>query len=157
VVSEGREEHGFTLVELAIVTIVMSVLAGIAIGTYVSQAEKARGSAASSSLKTAYLVAETLRIDADPPGYTVAHTAYAAEQAALSWVGSSTPSDDPLVVSVAGDRDTHVVFAVRGGARCFYERLEIGAEGPVRHVEPIGGDVECRADEFPLGDPRSTP
>lgn len=58
-----RDQHGFTLVELLVVLLVIAILAGIAIPVFLAQRNKGRIAAAQRSLKDAALAAEAYGTD----------------------------------------------------------------------------------------------
>jgi type II secretion system protein G len=74
-----RKEKGFTLVELMIVIIILAILTGIAIPSYMALRNRARVAAAQSEMKNIATAIEMYNADTDayPP------TTYAAMSAAL--------------------------------------------------------------------------
>lgn len=151
-----RREGGFSLVELTVVMVVLAALVGIAIATYIGQQAKAQRSTAISTMKSAWLVSETLRADDAEQEWSVDIAALEDEQRVYEWRRAPAPSDGPQVVSVDGDPETHVSFAIAAGGRCFYQRLEIGADRRFTHVEDLDGSLRCSGDEYGLGDPRQS-
>jgi len=58
-----RAERGFTLVELMITMVVLSILVAVALPSYTAQAEKSRRADATSTLSRATMVMESCRSD----------------------------------------------------------------------------------------------
>src|SRR5665811_1562024 len=58
-----KQQSGFTLIELLVVIIIIAILAGIAIPTYLGQREKAQDAAAVSLVRNALTAVESARID----------------------------------------------------------------------------------------------
>lgn len=61
-----RSTDGFTMVELLVVMLIVGVLAGISIPTFLGQREKAARSAMASDLHTLRLAQESRSVDNDP-------------------------------------------------------------------------------------------
>lgn len=61
-----RSTDGFTMVELLVVMLIVGVLAGISIPTFLGQREKAAQAAMKSDLHTLRLAQESRSIDSDP-------------------------------------------------------------------------------------------
>ena len=57
-----EQQSGFTLIELLVVIIIIAILAGIAIPTYLGQREKAQDAAAVSLVRNALTVVESAHI-----------------------------------------------------------------------------------------------
>ena len=57
------EEGGFTLIELLLVVLIISILAAVAIPSFIDQQNKAKDAAAVTTLSTAYRAMEIYRVD----------------------------------------------------------------------------------------------
>ena len=148
-----RAEDGFALTELAVVVIIMGILATIAISTYYAQRHKAENVSAISTLKTLRTVAESIRADSQPAVYSGDLTAYEDEQRSYQYYGQDVASDNANEVSVDAPDDGHwVSFAVSSGQRCYYMRLDIGADQVFKDNRAVDGStVVCKATEFEDG------
>ncbi|MBW3662856.1 MAG: prepilin-type N-terminal cleavage/methylation domain-containing protein [Actinobacteria bacterium] len=143
-------QDGFTLVELLVVVVILGVLAGIAIATFLMQRDRAVRSAAISSLRNTETVVESIRSETGVLATTAAE--YTADQPAFTYVDDPAASDDPNEISVDGDDAVpYVSFAALGGDFCFYLRVD-DTVGSFRHREPAEG-VDCTGSEFPPGVP----
>src|SRR5919106_3924130 len=69
----GREEGGFTLIELMVVVLIIAILIAIAIPTFLGARKRAQDRAAQSSLRNALTAAATIYTDAED--YTLATAA----------------------------------------------------------------------------------
>lgn len=147
-------DAGFSLVELLVIVIILGVLAGIAISTYLSQTRKVERAAAISTLSSMRLAAESIRADAGSEDFSRDPDEYDDEQPAYDYVGALVPSTGSGVVSVGpngGATGASVAFAVRGKDRCYYLRIETGSDALFRAADDIAGGVDCTADEYGTG------
>ena len=143
-------EEGFSLVELLVIVVIIGVLAGIAISTYLNQTRKAERAAAVSTLSNMRLAAESIRTDRASDGFSGDPADYEESQGSYQYLPADEPSTGANVVSVfaAGD-GTWVAFAVRGRDECYYLRLEADAETFFQSTDDLDADTECTANEFP--------
>lgn len=148
----GAAHDGFTFVEVVVVMVILSILAAIAIATYLDQVRKADRAAAIAALGDLPVIAETLTADNDDASYVDDQSAY-EQQLRVDFLDGSAESTAPDEISVlaAGD-GTWVSFAVDGREHCYYLRLERTGNRRVEHREPRQS-VGCSADEFDPSNP----
>ncbi len=143
-------DDGFSLMELVVVTIIIGILATIAIAVFFTQREKAERSSAISSARNTSTLAEAIRLDDST--YTDAPSAYEDEGGtAFTYVNGE--STGPTVVSIetysddgdaSAERGPIVVMAAQGGGRCYWIRHDVDG-APVRdHFGMDDGDT-CKA------------
>lgn len=151
----GRGEAGFSFVELLVVIIILGILAAIALTTFIVQRDKAHRSAALSTLRNTYTVAEARRSTDGATGYPTALADYQEELEGYEFVAEGEPSGASDVVSTAVDsadpEGQWVAFAVWGGGDCFYLRLEKEQNRVFRDRRPVGDLTACAGEEFETG------
>jgi type IV pilus assembly protein PilA len=96
-VHRGRDERGFTLIELMVVVLVLAILLGIAIPTFIGARSRAQDVSAKSNLRTAVDVA-TVLFASGPASMDAA--ALVAEEPSLSYVDDPAVSSGPSTLSV---------------------------------------------------------
>jgi len=124
----SRKEHGFTLVELMIVVLIIAVLAGIAIPSFLNTRTRSQDQAAKSNLRNALSSAQALY--ADLQDYSlVTPEALTDEEPSLQFQAAA--SDGPKVISVATAEDQIVLAAESASGKCWM----------IRHVSTPGTDA----------------
>lgn len=144
------DRDGFTLVELAVVMVILAILATIAIAVFLGQREKAQRSSAISSLRNTLVLAEAIRMEGG--AYTSQPEAYEQESGG-AFTFTNGASTGQTVVSIAtfdggseqGTGRTLVVAAL-GGADCFWARRSLEDGQDVRGRSAADGD--CDASSF---------
>lgn len=144
------DRDGFTLIELAVVMVILSVLATIAIAVFLGQRDKAQRSSAISSVRNTLVLAEAIRMEGG--AYTSRPEAYEQESGG-AFTFTNGASTGQTVVSIAtfdggSEQDTGrtLVVAVRGGADCFWARRSSVEGQDVRGRSATDGD--CDASSF---------
>jgi prepilin-type N-terminal cleavage/methylation domain-containing protein len=61
--TEARREGGFTLIELAVVTLIIAILAGLAVSIFLRQRERAKVAQVQAALASARVAAESYRVE----------------------------------------------------------------------------------------------
>jgi prepilin-type N-terminal cleavage/methylation domain-containing protein len=159
-----RCEHGFTLIELMVVVLVIAILVAIALPTFLGARTRAADRAGQADIRTAYaaaLVAYTEREDfAEADAVSLAPT-----ETSIRFIDAGIPSTGtPMTVSVAvgnvmgADRQIWGAARLSTSATCFYLTM-IGhgiAQGTYRNsVDTSGGGASCTGNEalaFTTGD-----
>ena len=123
------QEDGFSLIEIAVVLLVLAVLIGIAIPTFLGARARAADSATKGEVRNVYLLQrvhfgddneftediEVLEQLDSSYGYTTV-------------VGTMTPNGKFVYVDVMGDDDDTVVLGgMSSSGRCFWMRVEARA------------------------------
>jgi type IV pilus assembly protein PilA len=134
----GKDEDGFTLVELLVVVFIIGLLAAIAISSFLSQRSKAQDAEAKQVIRTASHALQVFHMD---------HDTYNASVANLVDIEPSLRSARHLVVN--GTSDTYDVAVDSASGQNTYT-LARDADGKVLRACTVPGNGSCR--DTPDGD-----
>jgi type IV pilus assembly protein PilA len=124
----GRDEDGFTLIELMVVVLIIAILIGIAIPTFLGARQKAQDRAAQSALRNALTTVRTAYVDSQSYSADAADGAWASIEPSLDWVsGPSTASGRISTHTIA--TDTVILADYSASGRCWYMKDSTGATG----------------------------
>jgi len=156
---DGQRDGGFTLIELMVVALIVAVLIGIAIPTYLNASHRASDIASRSNLRNALTVARTIYTDNQAyPATTTMVTQLGTEEPNLVFGDDTTPSATGKEISVAtsasaagGAVDTIVLAAYSRSGTCWYYRhvatVALGASGT--SYATTGSGTACQAANAP--------
>ncbi|MDG2114069.1 MAG: type II secretion system protein, partial [Actinomycetota bacterium] len=122
-----RDQQGFTLVELTVVVLILSILVAFAVAAFVSARTRSEDRVAQIAARQAFSVMRVVESDGDlstlngrPASDTAQIVAdFAAEEANLQWVATSSPSTGPHVVSARSADQTYLAANVVGVRHAF--------------------------------------
>ncbi len=139
-----RDDRGFTLVELMIVVLVISILIAIAIPTFLGARQRAQDRAAQQLLRNGLVAAQIMLDDNDRtvPSQAQMIVELAAIEPSITWVDHVVDAQEANTTIGLDDEPTFLTMAT--GSRtgnCYYLRVYTTA-GDDRHVAPAS---PCRA------------
>ncbi len=122
-------DHGFTLIELMVVVLIISILLAIAIPTFIGARKRAQDRAAQTSLRDSVTAAKALYTDASSY-VNASQSNLAASETALTF--QTLPSDDHVVASIVDPPSGNDLFAVAvlsDSGTCWYVRDSVSLTG----------------------------
>ena len=128
VVARRADERGFTLVELMVVVLIIAILLGMALPTFLGARQKAQDRAAQSNLRNALAAIKTGYLDAQ--SYIGASSALSSIEPSLRYVtNAGGSSDGATTIAVNAVDDQNVGMAVLAADGVCWELFDSAASG----------------------------
>jgi type IV pilus assembly protein PilA len=144
----GREEDGFTMIELMVVVLIIAILIGIAIPTFLGMRQRAQDRAAQISVILALKTAKGVAVDDPADSFATVDTAVlnTAEPSVVfvdGGIASASQNQISTTVPDAGAGDQIFVAAVQSASdACFYGRAFSNGGADFARVD----GADCTAD-----------
>ena len=137
----GREEGGFTLIELMVVVLIIAILIAIAIPTFLGARKRAQDRAVQSNIRNAFVAEKTFYTDNSL--YTETPADLTAIEPALNYVTGLTPAFATSRVYVSLSGTTVYVSAKSASGKCFYLKDDAAT------ATTYASDAACAAADGP--------
>src|SRR3954465_14496822 len=127
---DGREERGFTLIELMVVVLIIAILIAIAIPTFLGAREAANDRATQSNVRNAFTATRIYYNDGST--YTEAPSEMFKIEPSLAWTNTQLDASSPdrsIYVKTFDSAQTVVVVGRTRSGRCFYLKDVMGGGG----------------------------
>lgn len=141
-----KEERGFTLVELLIAMLIIALLLGIALPTFLGARERAQDGSVHSTLRNALATAKTWHATRDT--YTgFDETEGEAIEPSLTWIALADPAVGEVAVGLVASSDVHLVAeSASGRFFCIHDDVGVGTTyGSGAAYADVDTEAECAA------------
>lgn len=113
----GRDERGFSLIELMVVVLIIGVLIGIALPIFLGARERAQDRAATTDLRTGLAAALTYFAESpDWDGFDATEASNA--EGNLTWIDGGDPAVGEISIEIHADWD--LLLVVESGSGSFF-------------------------------------
>jgi type IV pilus assembly protein PilA len=141
-------EHGFTLIELMVVVLIIAILLGIAIPTFLGARTRANDRAVESNVRNAFTAVRVYYTD--KMEYSADTGVMGGVEPSLAWTntlldGTQTPNTVYVEVQdVPGPKQTVIVVGRSKSGRCFYLRdVMNGSSAGTHYQAKVPGGTDC--------------